>query len=249
MYMSEVLIYNMLKTYPLMLYNRRVINFVEVIVMIKFSPSLLSADYANMGEDIRSCLECGADYLHYDVMDGSFVSNINFGIPGLKSLRKCTDGFFDVHLMIERPVRYVEQFCKAGADLVNCHIEADTEENTHEALRIIKENGVKAGITIRPDSSPEAVLPFIHEVDLILIMTVVPGQGGQSFMMSQLDTIRKVREYINEMNPECELEVDGGINAYTAPLAIEAGANVLVSGSAFFASADRAAMVKRLKGE
>ena len=217
--------------------------------MIKFSPSLLSSDYADMGADIRSCLECGADYLHYDVMDGNFVANINFGIPGLKSLRKCTDGFFDVHLMIDRPVRYVEQFCKAGANLVNCHVEADTEENTHKALEIIRANGVKCGITIRPDSPAEAVLPFIHEVDLILIMTVVPGQGGQSFMHSQLDTIRKVRAYIDEMNPGCDLEVDGGINLETAKLAVEAGANVLVSGSAFFGSPDRAAMVRALKGE
>lgn len=217
--------------------------------MIKISPSLLSADYANMGADIRSCLECGADYLHYDVMDGHFVSNINFGIAGLKSLRKCTDGFFDVHLMIEHPVKYVEQFCKAGADLVNVHVEADTEENTHKALEIIRANGVKSGISISPDTPPEAVLPFIRDVDLILIMAVYPGQGGQTFMHRQLDTIRKVRAYIDELNPGCDLEVDGGINVETAKLATEAGANVLVSGSTFFASSDRVAMVKALKGE
>ena len=216
--------------------------------MIKFSPSLLSADYARLGEEIECCLQCGADYIHIDVMDGHFVSNLNFGIPLVKSLRKSSDAFFDVHLMIEEPVKYVEQFCKAGASLVNVHLEADTAENTRKAIEIIKGCGVKTGVTIKPGTPVETLLPYIRDVDLILIMTVVPGKGGQKLMPEQVEVVRQVRKLIDELNPGCNLEVDGGINPETAKVVMEAGANVLVSGSSFFGAADRAAAARAMKG-
>lgn len=215
--------------------------------MIKIAPSILSADFAALGDEVREVRNAGAEYLHFDVMDGCFVPNISIGIPVLKSLRKATDMFLDVHLMIDRPVRYAEEFCKAGADLVNFHVEADTEENIKEAIIIVKKLGKKTGVTVKPGTAAEAVLPFIKDVDLILVMTVEPGFGGQSFMYEQLPKIAKIREYINALAPECELEVDGGINAETANLVVEAGANVLVAGSSVFNKSDRRAAVDALR--
>ena len=180
-------------------------------------------------------------------MDGHFVPNITIGIPVVRSLRKATDMFLDVHLMIDTPIKYVRQFCDAGADLVNVHVESDSEENIIATLRIIKEKGKRTGITLKPKTPAEAVLPFINTVDLILVMTVEPGFGGQSFMYDQLDKIKTVRKYIDELNPICELEADGGIDAATAPLAVEAGCNVLVAGSAVFGKADRAEAIRAIR--
>lgn len=215
--------------------------------MLKIAPSILSADFARLGAEVEDVKRGGADYAHVDVMDGLFVPNISIGIPVVKSLRKATDMFLDVHLMIERPLRYVEQFCLAGADLVNFHVEADSEGNIHAAIAKAHELGKKAGVTVKPKTPAEAVLPFINEVELVLVMTVEPGFGGQSFMYDQLEKIKKIRAIIDENNPACELEADGGIDAVTAPLARDAGCNVLVAGSAVFGKPDRAAAIKAIK--
>ena len=204
--------------------------------MIKIAPSILSADFANLKRDIKKV--SSADYLHIDVMDGAFVPNITVGVPVVKSIRKCTDMFLDVHLMVEKPVRYVETFARAGADLLSVHLEADHPTRIAEALKIMGDCGVKKAVALRPITKAEAVLPYIEELDMVLVMTVEPGFGGQAFMEDQLDTIRKVRSIIEKYNPACELEVDGGVAPDTAPLVIEAGANVLVAGSAVYGAAD-----------
>ena len=215
--------------------------------MIKVAPSILSADFSKLGAEVEDIRLGGADYVHFDVMDGRFVPNISIGIPVLKSLRKATGMFIDAHLMILEPIRYAEAFCRAGADLVNVHVEADSEKNIHAAIDTIRALGKKAGITLKPGTPAEAVLPFIEKADLILVMTVEPGFGGQSFMHDMLPKVAAIRETINKLNPLCELEVDGGIDAQTSALVKEAGANVLVAGSAVFKAADRAAAIRDIR--
>ena len=213
--------------------------------MIKIAPSILSADFCNLDRDIQRIHT--ADMVHVDVMDGAFVPNITIGVPVVKSIRSHTDMFLDVHLMIDKPVRYIEQFCKAGADLLSIHLEADHPTRIAEALNIMGDYGVKKAIALRPITSAEAVLPYIEQLDMVLVMTVEPGFGGQAFMDSQLATIRRVREIINQYNPACDLEVDGGINAKTAQLVVDAGANVLVAGSSVYGASDIDAAIASLR--
>lgn len=216
--------------------------------MNKVSPSILSADFVNLERDIRALTPAGADYVHIDVMDGLFVPNITIGIPVVAAIRKVTQLPLDVHLMIDRPIRYVERFCEAGADILTLHVEADTQENTIEALKKIRACGVRPAISLRPRTPAEAVVPFLPFCSLILVMTVEPGFGGQSFMADMMPKLQTVRAMIDARQPECELEVDGGINEQTAKVCSAAGANVLVAGSAYFKAPDKAAFVRALKG-
>ncbi len=215
--------------------------------MVKVAPSILSADFVNLERDIRALAPAGADYVHVDVMDGIFVPNITIGIPVVAAIRRITALPLDVHLMIDRPLRYVEQFCKAGSDILTVHVEADTAENTLLALKKIREYGVRAALCVKPKTPAEAVLPFLPYCDLILVMTVEPGFGGQAFMADMMPKLRAIRDYIDAQNPTCELEVDGGVNRETAKLCRENGANVLVAGSAYFKSPDPAEFVRAVK--
>lgn len=214
--------------------------------MIKIAPSILSADFANLEREIRRI--SAADYVHVDVMDGIFVPNITIGIPVVAAIRKVTELPLDVHLMIDRPVRYVEEFCKAGADLVTVHVEADTGENTRRALELIHGLGKKAGVVVKPKTPAEAALPFLEMCDIILVMTVEPGFGGQRFMEDMMPKLRQLREWIDRRGLECELEVDGGIDPATCGTAIASGATVLVAGSAVYKAADIPARIRELRG-
>lgn len=218
-----------------------------MFALIKIAPSILSADFSRLGEEIQRVRS--ADWLHVDVMDGMFVSNISIGVPVVKSLRKATDLFLDVHLMIEKPVRYVDAFADAGADLLSVHLEADMPPGIRAALDACTKKGIKKGIVLRPITAAEAVLPYIKEVDLILVMTVEPGFGGQAFMADQLPKIAAIRRYIDEFNPQCHLEVDGGVDAVTARQVVQAGADVLVAGSAVYGASDPEAAIRALRGE
>ena len=215
--------------------------------MAIISPSILSADFVNLERDMNLLKETGAPWAHVDVMDGIFVPNITIGIPVVAALRKCTDLVLDVHLMIDRPVRYVEDFVKAGADYVTIHVEADQPQNTLEALDKIHAMGAKAGIVLKPKTPVEAAIPYLEKCDMVLVMTVEPGFGGQSFMADQMPKVAQLREWLNDVNPDCLVEVDGGVDLKTAPVCKEAGAQVLVSGSAYFKAADKPAFVREIQ--
>ena len=214
--------------------------------MVKIAPSILSADFANLERDIHRI--SAADYVHVDVMDGRFVPNISIGIPVVQSIRKVTEMPLDVHLMIVEPILYVERFCDAGADLVTVHVEADTEEQIHASIEKIHAKGKKAGVVLKPKTPAEAVLPFLNEVELVLVMTVEPGFGGQKFMADQMPKVAQIRAWINEKNPACELEVDGGVDPETCKACISAGANVLVAGSAVYRAENIPERIAALRG-
>ena len=215
--------------------------------MIKIAPSILSADFSRLGNEITDIRSGGADYIHFDVMDGEFVPNISIGIPVLKSLRKITDMFIDVHLMITTPLRFAKAFCDAGADLVVFHVEADSYQNISDAIDVVKAQGKKVGLAVKPRTPAAVLYPFIERLDLVLVMTVDPGFGGQSFMPDQLPKIKELRHEIERRGLDCELEVDGGVDPVTAKLCKAAGANVLVAGSAVFGKADRAAQIAAIR--
>ena len=215
--------------------------------MIKIAPSILSADFVNLERDIRALGPQGADYVHVDVMDGCFVPNITIGIPVVAAIKKISPLPLDVHLMIDRPLRYVEDFCRAGADILTLHVESDFPANTRAALEKIRALGVRPALSVKPNTRPEALLPFLELCDLILVMTVEPGFGGQSFMADMMPKLKTIRGWLDERNPGCELEVDGGVNETTGKLCVENGANVLVAGSAWFKNPDPAAFCRALK--
>ena len=214
--------------------------------MIKISPSALACDLSRMGDEIVEIQRAGADMIHLDVMDGVFVPNSSFGLAVLTSLRKRTDIFFDVHLMIDKPEKYIERYItECGADLVTFHIEATDVPD--ECLDTIKRYNKKAAISVKPKTPVEAIYKYLDRCDMILIMTVEPGFGGQSFMHEMLDKVRKLRAEITRRGLNVDIQVDGGINTETARLAKEAGANVLVAGSAVFQSKDRRAAIELMR--
>ena len=215
--------------------------------MAILSPSILAADPMNMQKDLENAAQAGAKWLHIDVMDGSFVPNLSFGYSTVKAVNGISDLVLDVHLMIEKPIRYVEQFCKAGSDILTIHVEADTPENTKAALEQIRAMGVKPGIVLKPKTPAEALAPYLSMVDLVLVMTVEPGFGGQKFMADMMPKVKQLRAMLDEVNPSCHLEVDGGVDLTTGEICKENGADVLVAGSAFFGSKDRPAFVKSIE--
>lgn len=203
---------------------------------ISIAPSILSADLCRLGEEVSRVANAGADWLHVDIMDGHFVPNLSFGPALVSSLKKVTDLPLDVHLMVTSPLRFIEPFAKAGADLLTVHVES--QDDTVTALKTIKTLGIKTGVSIKPDTDPEVLKPLTDYIDLVLVMSVYPGFGGQAFLESSPAQIQQVRQLINASGKQIWLEVDGGINVQTAPLAIKAGADALVAGHAIFSSAD-----------
>ena len=217
--------------------------------MAKIAPSILSADFVNLERDIHNIEANGADWVHVDVMDGVFVPNITIGLPVLRDIRRVTRLPLDVHLMIDRPIRYAEQFIKAGADWLTVHLEADSPENTMACLQKIRALGCKAGLSLKPGTPVEEAMPFLTECDLILVMTVEPGFGGQSFMADMMRKTSRLRAALDEVNPKCLIEVDGGIDAATQAVCKKNGVGVMVAGSAYFKAKDRAAFVKIIQSE
>lgn len=213
--------------------------------MIKFSPSILAADFAALGRDISAVEKAGADYLHFDVMDGHFVPNISFGLPVLRSVRKCTRLPLDVHLMIAEPDRYLEKFIEAGADLLTVHLESAGD--TLAQVRRIRELGARPAVSIKPATPLADVLPLLPELDMVLIMTVEPGFGGQGFLPQTIPKIRELRRIINAQGYACDIEIDGGVTRENTAEIAGYGANVIVAGSAVFAAEDPGEALRELR--
>ena len=215
--------------------------------MAKISPSILSADFVNLERDLHDIEANGADWVHVDVMDGVFVPNITIGIPVVRDIRRVTSLPLDVHLMIDRPIRYAESFIKAGADWLTIHLEADTPENTMACLEKIRALGRKAGLSLKPGTPVEAAIPFLTKCDMILVMTVEPGFGGQSFMADMMAKTSRLRTLLDEVNPDCLIEVDGGIDTVTQAVCKENGVEVMVTGSAYFKAPNRSDFVRTIQ--
>ena len=213
--------------------------------MMKISPSILSCDYGKIAEELKDMENCGADYMHIDVMDGHFVPNLTLGAPVIKCIRKATTVPFDVHLMISDPLKYIDDFCDAGADIITFHTECDSPID--ETIEKILSRGVKASLTVKPNTPAEDIFPYLDKLSMVLVMTVEPGFGGQSFMEDMMKKVSLLRNEIEKRGLECEIEVDGGINEKTIATAAAAGADVFVSGNAIFSSADRKATIEKFK--
>lgn len=213
--------------------------------MMKISPSILSCDYGKIAEELKDMENCGADYMHIDVMDGHFVPNITLGAPVVKCIKKATTVPFDVHLMISEPLKYIDDFAAAGADIITFHTECDSPIG--ETIDKILSHGIKASLTVKPATPVEDILPYLDKLSMVLVMTVEPGFGGQGFMEDMMPKVAKLREEINRRGLDCEIEVDGGINEKTIAIAAKAGADVFVSGSALFSSPDRKGTMEKFK--
>ena len=215
--------------------------------MAILSPSILSADYMHFHKDMIKTKEDGAKWLHVDIMDGHFVPNMSFGYSWVKAMRQITDLVLDVHLMIDTSIKYAEEFCKAGSDYLTIHVEADTPESIKKTLELIRSHGVKPGIVVKPNTPAEAIEEYLPMVDLVLVMTVEPGFGGQKFMADMMPKVKELRTMLDEVNPACHLEVDGGVDLNTCVTCKENGADVLVAGSAYFKATDKATFVKTIE--
>lgn len=213
--------------------------------MLKISPSVLTADFTRLGQAINELDRANTDMLHLDVMDGIFVPNISFGMPVIRSIRSITETVLDVHLMIDRPHRYIEAFAEAGADIIGFHTEAGSD--IKQTLRQIRSLGKKSCLTIKPATGAEAVFPYLELCDMVLVMSVEPGFGGQKFMPQVLPKVTAIRERAVKLGLPLDIEIDGGINLETAPLAVRAGANVLVAGNVIFSAEDKAQRLKELR--